>query len=67
MEPPPPLDKRALSEEVRGNRRNESTRRGFVFRAKSEDADRFGGAWLSCDDERLDELEAELREYVTTV
>ena len=56
--------KRSLSEEVRSyNKRSESTKRGFMSRAKSEDAARYGDPWLSNDDDDGQEL----REYVTTV
>lgn len=63
--PPPHIDatKRSLSEEVRSYNRSESTKRGLIFRAKSEDASRHGAKWF--DDEDADRQE--LREYVTTV
>ncbi|KAL7307744.1 hypothetical protein TKK_0000417 [Trichogramma kaykai] len=64
--------KRSLSEEVRPKRRTESSvKRGLYFRAKSEDAARYN-PWLSGDEDDYEydegvDLEAELREYVTTV
>ncbi|XP_008212829.1 serine/arginine repetitive matrix protein 1-like [Nasonia vitripennis] len=66
LDVPPHIDasKRSLSEEVRSYNRSESTKRGLIFRAKSEDAARHGGRWFA-DDE--DPERQELREYVTTV